>query len=110
MMLILAKLTISKTMEVKTMVDFETIKSEEMKFGTNNFIEIARKKAVSDEGENTFVSLSRGFFAKTGEKRYRKSIALPMDSAVIDFVASKVKEMGEGATASKKKVSEEDLE
>ena len=75
------------------MVTFETIKSEEIKFGTNNFLEVARKKAVTDEGENTFISISRGFFTQTGERRYRKSFTVPLDNVVIDFLAEKIKEV-----------------
>ena len=75
------------------MVEFETIKAEEIKFGTNNFMEVARKKAISDDGENTFISLSRGFITPTGEKRYRKSFTVPLDEAVINFVAEKIKEV-----------------
>ncbi|MBI2579524.1 MAG: hypothetical protein HYW27_01345 [Candidatus Aenigmarchaeota archaeon] len=75
------------------MVQFETIKSEEVKFGNNNFIEVARKKAVTDEGESTFISLSRGFVTPTGEKRYRKSFTVPLNDEVIDFVSKKLKEV-----------------
>jgi len=32
------------------MVEFETIKAELIKFGRNSFVEIARKKAKTDEG------------------------------------------------------------
>jgi len=52
------------------MVEFKTLSSEDIKFGKNNFVEVARKVAVSDEGENEFVSLSRGFFTEEGEKRF----------------------------------------
>ena len=79
--------------EVEKMVEFETIKSEEIKFGNSNFIEVARKKAVSETGENTFISLSRGFIAQSGEKRYRKSFTIPLDEAVIDFVAKTLKKV-----------------
>ena len=58
------------------MVEFETIKAEELKFGKNNFIEIARKKAKTEEGESEFISLSRGFFLPDGTKRLQKSIAI----------------------------------
>ena len=75
------------------MVSFETIKSEEIKFGNNNFLEIAKKKAISEEGENTFLSVSRGFVTPSGEKRYRKSFTVPLDDAVIDFIAHKLKEV-----------------
>lgn len=75
------------------MVKFETIKSEEIKFGKNNFLEVARKKAIADEGENTFISISRGFITPTGEKRYNKSFTVPLDENVINFVAEKIKEV-----------------
>lgn len=70
-------------------VKFETVKSEEIQFGKNNFLEIAKKKAVTEEGENVFLSISRGFFSEMdGEtrKRFRSSIAIPDDKEVIDAV------------------------
>lgn len=75
------------------MVQFETIKSEEIKFGNNNFLEIARKKAITEEGENIFISVSRGFFTQAGEKRYRKSFTVPVDEAVLDFIVQNLKKV-----------------
>lgn len=68
------------------MVEFETIESTEVKFGNNNFIEIGRKKAVTPEGENEFISLSRGFFTQSGEKRYKKNFAIPNDPEILKKV------------------------
>jgi hypothetical protein len=73
------------------MVKFETIKAEEVKFGNNKFIEIARKKAITEEGENEFVSLSSGFFTQTGERRYKKSFTVPQDAGVVAFITEKLK-------------------
>lgn len=75
------------------MVTFETLKSEEIKFGNNNFLEIARKKAVSDEGENEFISISRGFMTLNGEKRYRKSFTVPLNQEVVDFIVENLKKV-----------------
>ena len=75
-----------------TMVEFETLKSEEIKFGRNNFLEIAKKKAIVEGGENEFISISRGFFSADGTKRFKKSLAIPDDKQIKDFVASKIKE------------------
>lgn len=72
------------------MVEFETIKAEELKFGKNNFIEIARKKAKTEEGESEFISLSRGFFLPDGTKRFKKSIAIPVDKEMVEFVSKSV--------------------
>jgi hypothetical protein len=75
------------------MVEFETIKAEEVKFGKNNFLEVARKKAKSEEGENEFIAISRGFFLPDGSKRFKKSLAIPDDATIKDFVAKKVTEL-----------------
>ncbi|MCD6092882.1 MAG: hypothetical protein J7J38_02600 [Candidatus Aenigmarchaeota archaeon] len=75
------------------MVEFESIKTEEIKFGNNNFIEVARKKAVSEENENEFISISKGFFTPDGQRRYKRSFALPIDQEVVEFVSSKIKDM-----------------
>jgi len=65
------------------MVDFETIESFDVKFGNNNFIEVGKKKAVTEEGENEFISLSRGFFTPDGQKRYKKNFAIPTDPEIL---------------------------
>ena len=75
------------------MVTFETLNSEEIKFGNNKFIEVARKKAVAETGENTFISISSGFFTQEGEKRYKKSFTVPIDQSVISFISEKLKEI-----------------
>ncbi len=75
------------------MVKFETIKSEEIKFGNNKFLEVARKKAIAEDGENMFISISRGFITQTGEKRYQKSFSVPINDEVIHFIAEKIKQV-----------------
>ena len=74
-------------------VKFDTVKAEEVKFGKNNFIEVARKKAIVEEGENEFIAISRGFFLPDGTKRFKKSIAIPDDKAIRDFISKKVKDI-----------------
>ena len=75
------------------MVEFKTLSSEDIKFGKNNFIEVARKVAISEEGENEFISVSRGFFNEEGEKRYSKgkNIALPSDKEMLEKLAELLK-------------------
>lgn len=75
------------------MVEYQTIKAEEISFGGNNFMEVARKKAITDKGEVEFISISRGFVAQDGQKRYTKSFTVPNSPEVVDFIASKLKEM-----------------
>jgi len=75
------------------MVEFETIVAEQVPFGNNNFIEVARKKATDGETQNIFISISRGFFTPDGEKRYKKSVSVPIDPKVIDFIATKLREV-----------------
>lgn len=73
-------------------VEFKTIKAEEVKFGRNSFIEVARKVAKTDEGENEFISISKGFYMPEGNnKRFRKSISLPNDPEVLVEIAKILK-------------------
>ena len=75
------------------MVEFETIKSEEIKFGRNSFIEIARKVAKTDEGENEFISISKGFFLPDGTKRFSKgkNVSIPNEKEVVEDISKKLK-------------------
>lgn len=75
------------------MVDFETLKCEEIKFGNNNFLEISRKIAKTEEGETEFIQIARGFFAPDKSKRYKKSIAVPDNDEIKDFIVEKIKEI-----------------
>ena len=77
------------------MVEFETLKAEEVKFGKNNFLEVARKKAKAEDSENEFIAISRGFFLPDGTKRFKKSLAIPDDKVLVDFIATKIKEFSE---------------
>lgn len=75
------------------MVQFETIKAEEIKFGNGKFLEIARKKAISETGENVFISMSSGIFMQDGKKQYRKNFTVPTDEAVLDFIVHNLKKV-----------------
>jgi len=74
------------------MVTFETMKAEEIKFGKNNFLEVARKKATSEQGENEFIAISRGFFLPDGTKKFKRSIAIPDEDEIKNFISEKIKE------------------
>lgn len=74
------------------MVEFETIKAEEVKFGSNNFIEVARKKAVSDVGEREFIAISRGYYLDD-TKKWKASITLPDEKDKREKIAELVKSL-----------------
>ncbi|MFO8051822.1 MAG: hypothetical protein R6V01_09025 [Thermoplasmatota archaeon] len=76
------------------MVDFETIEFKNIPFGKNNFIEVARKKAVlGNGGETEFISISRGYFQSDDSKRYKNSVTLPLDEDVRKMIAKNVLEI-----------------
>ncbi len=84
------------------MVEFQTLKADEVKFGKNNFLEVARKKAIAEEGENEFIAISRGFFLPDGTKRFKKSLAIPDDKEIIKFVAERLNEFCTGTSEASK--------
>jgi hypothetical protein len=71
-------------------VQFEVVSAERVPFGKNNFLEIARKKAVSETGTTEFISLSRGYTMKDGSERYKSSIGIPDDPEIRKFLADKI--------------------
>jgi hypothetical protein len=73
------------------MVEFETIKAEYVKFGRNNFIEIARKKAVGDNGDREFLSIARGYYLPDESKRWKASITLPDEKEKIEDIVKLLK-------------------
>jgi hypothetical protein len=76
------------------MVDFETIEFKNIPFGKNNFIEIARKRAVLGNGGQTeFISVSRGYFTNNDEKRYKNSVTIPLDEEVRKQIAQNILEI-----------------
>ncbi|QQG40183.1 MAG: hypothetical protein HYS81_02130 [Candidatus Aenigmatarchaeota archaeon] len=82
------------------MVEFETIMARDVRFGNNdtNFIEVAKKKAITEEGENVFFSLARGFITPEGEKRYKKNFSIPADGKTLDAIVVALKEVSEGSS------------
>lgn len=75
------------------MVEFETIKAKDVKFGKNSFIEISRRKVVTPVGENEFVAVSRGYYLPDGTKRWRSSIALPNEKDKREEIANLIKSL-----------------
>jgi len=74
-------------------VDFITMSSEKIPFGRNNFIEVARKKAITEDGENEFISLSRGYYLPDGTERFKKSVTIPDEKEIKEFVIEKIRTM-----------------
>ena len=73
------------------MVEFETLEAKEINFGKNNFIEISRRKVVTPAGENEFIAISRGYYLPDKSKRWRASIALPIEKDKRDKIAELIK-------------------
>ena len=73
------------------MVEFQTLKAKEIKFGRNSFIEISKRKVVTPIGENEFIAISRGYYLPDGTKRWRASIALPNEKDKRENIADLIK-------------------
>jgi len=75
------------------MVEFETLKSKEVKFGKNSFIEISKRRVKTPVGENEFIAISRGYYMPDGTKRWRASIALPNENDKREKIAEMLKSL-----------------
>lgn len=74
-------------------VHFETLRSEKVNFGRNNFLEIARKRATTSEGTNEFISVSRGYYLPDKTERFKRSLTIPDDPEIRAFVAEKIRSL-----------------
>ena len=70
---------------------FKTIKSFEKNYGTRNFIEIALKE--TNNGENFFFSISKGFLTQENAKRYKKSLGFEASKELQQFFVDSFTEL-----------------
>jgi len=77
------------TLRCINMVDYTTIKSTEIKYGNNNFLEVARKEIEGNE----FISLSKGYFLPNGNKRYKSGIGFPDENNLPQQLADAISQM-----------------
>ena len=75
------------------MVEFETVKSVEIKFGNNKFLEVGRKRAKTEEGENEFISISKGFVTPTGQKRFKNALGFPAEEEIKEGLIKALQEI-----------------
>ena len=76
-------------------VRFETVNSILKEFGQNNFIELSRGKAITEEGENEFLTIARGYFRHNfetdeQEKIYKKRVTIPDIPEVKEFIKENI--------------------
>ncbi|NLI74537.1 MAG: hypothetical protein GX369_07195 [Euryarchaeota archaeon] len=74
-------------------VEFETVASERIAFGKNNFLEVARKRAISEDGATEFLSISRGYTLRDGSERYKNTITIPDDEEIMEFIIEKLPDL-----------------
>ena len=74
-------------------VRFETIRSEKVNFGRNNFLEVARKRATTPEGTKEFISVSRGYYLPDKTERFKRSLTIPDDPDVRAFIADTIRSL-----------------
>ncbi|MFA5333961.1 MAG: hypothetical protein WC376_05710 [Candidatus Nanoarchaeia archaeon] len=80
---------------------FKTIKSMEKEYGTRNFIEVALKE--TNDSENVFFSISKGFKTQNDMKRYKNSLGFAASEELQQFLVDAFKELMEAYKAMPKK-------
>lgn len=75
------------------MVEFETMTADRVEFGSNNFIEVARKKAITEDDVHEFLSISRGYTLADGTERWKTSLTVPDEDEVINFIAEHIQKV-----------------
>ena len=90
------------------MVEFETKETKDVQFGNNKFLEVARKVAKTPEGENEFISISKGFIAPTGQKRFKNALGFPADKTILDGLVEALQSLDLTAAPAEEQPAEEE--
>ncbi len=77
------------------MVEFETLETKDVTFGNNKFLEVARKKAKTPEGESEIISISKGFVLPTGAKRFKNALGFEANKKIINGLIEALQKIGE---------------
>jgi len=75
------------------MVEFETINAKEISFGNNKFLEVARKKARTEEGESEIITISKGFVTPNGQKRFKNALGFEASDEIKNGIIEALKEI-----------------
>lgn len=75
------------------MVEFETISAKEINFGNNKFLEVARKKAKTEQVETEIITISKGFVTSNGQKRFKNSLGFEANEEVKNKLIEALKEI-----------------
>ena len=70
-----------------SMATYETLSEEARGFGTNGYLEVARKRLLEDGGATDFVLVTRGVYEKDGTKRWTRFVTLPDDAEMRAWLA-----------------------
>lgn len=81
------------------MARFETVRDATRKFGTNSYLEVARKRLIDEKGGTSeFLVVTRGFFDEDGTKRWTRFVTMPGDRELVAWFADALtREGGEAA-------------
>lgn len=61
--------------------------------GGRKFIEVGRKTAKTVVGESQFIQLATGSYDASGNKRYKSSIAMPVDKDLVESLRENLKKV-----------------
>ncbi len=76
------------------MAKFETIKETTFDYGSNNFIEISRKRVTGENGVTEFINFSKGFYNDDQEKTYKSGFGFSADNEeAVEFIKNSLDAM-----------------
>jgi|GEM_PF-967769 len=81
-------------------MEYETIQSEYVEYGRNKFIEISKKKVVSENA--VFLNISKGYYTPTGTRRYQRGIGFPPQDDIVEGLITKLQSVMSSVTTEEK--------
>jgi len=72
-------------------MEYETLKSDYIEYGTNKFLEISKKRTQPDG--TVFLNISKGYYTPNGDRRYQRGIGFPEDREIVNSLIEKLGEL-----------------
>lgn len=81
------------------MTAIDTIEKHETEFRDNNFLQVARKVARKEDGEDVeFIALTRRYLDAQGSRRYKTTLTVPPEPELVEFLKDSLDEVQEGSS------------
>ncbi len=78
-------------------MEYETVAVEHVDYGRNKFLEVTRKRILSEDSE--FINIAKGYYTPKGDRRYQRGIGFPINEELIEALVATLRRLSKDAAS-----------